>query len=899
MTAPAIQMTALPMVPGRLANDDALSSVVGDDIVLCASLFPFRVGREHWAERLAQVVALGYMAVDVYVPWNVHEPEPGRWDFSGERDIEHFLTLCADAGVRALVRPGPYICSEWDGGGLPAWLTLTEGLRVRQNEPHYLRAVDEWFERVLPILARQQTTRGGAVALIQLENELDFFDCDDPAGYVAHLRDAAHRHGIDVPLIACAGQGDIARATGWVPGVLPAVNLYPDDDSPEIEAQALYYVHELRRRGLPLLVTETNRLHRTLKRLVVTGARLLGPYLQTSGWNPNHGTAINNWGDLLGFMTHDYDFGGVIAPDGTIRDEGAEARILGGVVRALGWRISHGAPTGQASNVEHGLDAPPHALALAGGGELISLTRLADEPSHAVVACGPHRVEVLVPGQTCLLLVRGLPIPVVGATVALCSAELTALDAGKGGVELSFSTRGEESAIVLGVLAASDVTGDLDVTVEPGDEGLARLDGTEGTVLLQCETGTIRVAFVPLIPQVRHVVTQAPVVSVAASRDLEEGFAWQMRQVSGPAQTLERVGAYRGAGRYRSLDPLPAGTIGVVLRGAADVVSLEVPGASRAWIANGGSDVFLPFDSALTRDDVSLSITTRSWGHSNFDDPRLPSLRLGSQKGLSGAIAVTESRDWTQGWLVDVPEGSAVGVGDAPAPRCALGSWMSGEFPQAVRYRRVIDAGAEGAAVLHGTGLEARIDVAIDAVPVGSLTPLVPDLWLGPLRPGQVVELVVHRTWGEDAGSLELLTGQELERWSIESADTPELISGRDRTALMDTSLPVTVPPGSARWLSVMVPGDAPRAPESGDVIVRLEGRGLLITALVGDELLGRVWTQAPPGATLKGGRGDLFVVPRSFVGRRLSLLLENTTDEDAELLAARLGGPIDVDEPA
>ncbi|MCZ2264458.1 beta-galactosidase, partial [Isoptericola sp. QY 916] len=310
--------------------------------LLCASLFSFRLPREEWAARLAQVRATGYDAVDVYLPWNFHELEPGRWDFTGRRDVGTFLDLAHEAGLLVVARPGPYICSEWDGGALPAWLTLEPGLRLRQAEPRYLARVREWFDQVLPILAARQHGRGGSVVAVQLENELDFFDCDDRAGYVGALAATAREHGITVPLVACAGQGDLVGATGGVDGVAPAFNFYPDDRSPHVEAEVRRYADLVADRGLPLLVTETNRRHVTLRRLLVSGATLLAPYLQASGFDLGYTPSVGNWGDPGSFMTHDYDFGGFLSPVGAPRPETAQARVLAAVVRTLGPALARG-----------------------------------------------------------------------------------------------------------------------------------------------------------------------------------------------------------------------------------------------------------------------------------------------------------------------------------------------------------------------------------------------------------------------------------------------------------------------------------------------------------------------------------------------------------------------------
>jgi sugar phosphate isomerase/epimerase len=142
-------VTAVALSPSGLVLDD------GEQVRLCASLFYFRIPRESWASRLAAVRASGYDLIDVYVPWNFHEVAPGRWDFEGRRDVAAFLDLAHDAGLRVIARPGPYICSEWDGGALPAWLTLEEGLRLRQNEPRYLAHVEAWFGQILPLLAER------------------------------------------------------------------------------------------------------------------------------------------------------------------------------------------------------------------------------------------------------------------------------------------------------------------------------------------------------------------------------------------------------------------------------------------------------------------------------------------------------------------------------------------------------------------------------------------------------------------------------------------------------------------------------------------------------------------------------------------------------------------------
>ncbi|NUQ90621.1 MAG: beta-galactosidase, partial [Glycomyces artemisiae] len=126
------------VVGGAVALDPTGLVLDGrEEALLCASLFYFRLPRETWEARLAAVRATGYRAIDVYLPWNFHETAPGVWDFEGRRDVGAFLDLAHEAGLAVIARPGPYICSEWDGGALPAWLGLDPDLRVRQAEPRF------------------------------------------------------------------------------------------------------------------------------------------------------------------------------------------------------------------------------------------------------------------------------------------------------------------------------------------------------------------------------------------------------------------------------------------------------------------------------------------------------------------------------------------------------------------------------------------------------------------------------------------------------------------------------------------------------------------------------------------------------------------------------------------
>jgi len=163
----------------------------------------FRVPHELWQDRITKAKLGGLNCIETYVVWNRHEPEEGTFDFQGDLDVGRFFSLIEKAGLYIIVRPGPYICSEWDNGALPAWLTSKPGVRPRVNEPIYLGAVDRYFDRLLPIIAEHQVTRGGGVILVQNENEYLFAGRPGGREYLEHLNRKLRSGGIEVPIIVC------------------------------------------------------------------------------------------------------------------------------------------------------------------------------------------------------------------------------------------------------------------------------------------------------------------------------------------------------------------------------------------------------------------------------------------------------------------------------------------------------------------------------------------------------------------------------------------------------------------------------------------------------------------------------------------------------------------------
>ncbi|MQA05884.1 MAG: beta-galactosidase [Streptosporangiales bacterium] len=190
--------------------------------VISGAMHYFRTLPEQHAARLELLRAMGLNTIETYVAWNVHEPVPGRYLWGGLAGIENFLDLVAESGMYAIVRPGPYICAEWDNGGLPGWLLREQSTRIRSYDSTYLSAVDRWFDQLIPRIAQRQVHRGGNVIMVQVENEYGSYGTD--RAYLEHLVTGMRARGIEVPMFTSDGAADANLTAGSLPDVLATVN---------------------------------------------------------------------------------------------------------------------------------------------------------------------------------------------------------------------------------------------------------------------------------------------------------------------------------------------------------------------------------------------------------------------------------------------------------------------------------------------------------------------------------------------------------------------------------------------------------------------------------------------------------------------------------------------------
>ncbi|MEK0315715.1 glycoside hydrolase family 35 protein [Cohnella sp. 56] len=190
--------------------------------LISGAMHYFRIVPDYWEDRLRKLRACGFNAVETYVAWNLHEPQEGRFVFEGIADVERFVRLAGELGLHVILRPSPYICAEWEFGGLPAWLLADPELRLRCSDPKFLAKVRAYYDELLPRLKPLLCTAGGPVVALQIENEYGSYGND--LNYLNFLKDTMIQAGMDVLLFTSDGSEDYMLQGGTLPGTLATLN---------------------------------------------------------------------------------------------------------------------------------------------------------------------------------------------------------------------------------------------------------------------------------------------------------------------------------------------------------------------------------------------------------------------------------------------------------------------------------------------------------------------------------------------------------------------------------------------------------------------------------------------------------------------------------------------------
>ncbi|ASE33161.1 glycoside hydrolase family 35 protein [Mammaliicoccus sciuri] len=221
--------------------------------ILSGAIHYFRVPKDDWYHSLYNLKALGFNTVETYIPWNYHEPREEHFEFSGEKDIQYFIQLAEELGLYVIIRPSPFICAEWEFGGLPSWLLKYKDMRIRSSDQRFIGKVDRYYAQLFKILKPLQIDHNGPIIMMQIENEYGSFGEDK--SYLNMIKDLMIKHGTTVPLFTSdGGWAQTLRAGSMAEGnILPTANFGSKTD---INFQNLKSFHDEFQKKWPLMCME-------------------------------------------------------------------------------------------------------------------------------------------------------------------------------------------------------------------------------------------------------------------------------------------------------------------------------------------------------------------------------------------------------------------------------------------------------------------------------------------------------------------------------------------------------------------------------------------------------------------------------------------------------------------
>ncbi|WP_109485774.1 glycoside hydrolase family 35 protein [Occallatibacter savannae] len=258
----------VPAVAGKPETASHTFAVVGGQFqydgkpyqILSGEMHYPRVPRAYWRNRFQMARAMGLNTITTYVFWNLHEPRPGVYDFAGQNDVAEYIREAQQEGLNVILRPGPYVCAEWDLGGYPSWLLKDRNLTLRSTDPKYLAAMNEWFARLSKELSPLLLHNGGPIIAIQVENEYGSFGNDH--SYMRAVKDGLLKSGLAAPdTLLYTADGPEQVPNGSLPELPAVINFGTGDAKQAFD---------------------------TLKKLRTTGPYMTGEYW--AGW-------FDHWGE--------------------------------------------------------------------------------------------------------------------------------------------------------------------------------------------------------------------------------------------------------------------------------------------------------------------------------------------------------------------------------------------------------------------------------------------------------------------------------------------------------------------------------------------------------------------------------------------------------------------------
>lgn len=356
--------------PDRIRYDQRCIQIEGEDVFVFSGAFHyFRVPQPLWPDRFRKLKAGGFNCVETYIPWNWHERKMPRSPQDDScldmKELEDFLKMAEEFGLYVIVRPGPYICAEWSGGGFPQWIMQKKPLKtsfdtwLQSNDPEFMRWNEHWYRAVCRVVEPHQLTRKAkgktGVILFQVENEFNrikWFPKEAKKGYLIQLSQIVRKYGIDVPIITCWTEEARNVKEGILNGVVDMVNSYPRW---EIEKNFGRLINQQLRTqaGKPLISGELQggwmseiggKLSWDQDGLMpvqtqnITLYALQRGFCAMSYYMTVGGTNLDDWGARQ--MTTTYDYAAAIGENGSTNERYRRFQGLSGLLMEHGTKIA-------------------------------------------------------------------------------------------------------------------------------------------------------------------------------------------------------------------------------------------------------------------------------------------------------------------------------------------------------------------------------------------------------------------------------------------------------------------------------------------------------------------------------------------------------------------------------
>jgi beta-galactosidase len=285
----------------------------------------FRIPEAYWEDRLMRLRHAGLNAIQIYVPWNYHETFENQFNFGGNANISKFIEIAQSRNLFVILRAGPYICAEWENGGLPYWLLKKDGIQLRVYNQLYINAVENYFNHLLPIVKPYLYQNGGPILMVQIENEYGSFNCDKK--YLGFLRDTAKKilgdnvllYTTDPPLVVECGSVD---------GAFPTVDFGVNDDK---TVKEYFKIQQAVSKGGPIVNSEFypgwftvwnygNATLPTTQKVLDTMTSMYNSNASFSFYMFHGGTNFEFWNgaETWGAVITSYDYGAPISENGGI-----------------------------------------------------------------------------------------------------------------------------------------------------------------------------------------------------------------------------------------------------------------------------------------------------------------------------------------------------------------------------------------------------------------------------------------------------------------------------------------------------------------------------------------------------------------------------------------------------